>query len=168
MRNYKTELKWAVIFVLFTLLWMAMEKIAGLHDRNIAQHATVSGLFFIPAIAIYVFALLDKRKNDYGGAMNFKQGFFAGLVITVVVTVFSPITQSITSLVISPDFFENMIQHSVDTGNLSQSQAEAQFNFKNYLILSAIYSFIYGVITSALVALFVRKRPSEKQEPFPM
>jgi hypothetical protein len=62
------------------------------------------------------FALLDKRKNFYNGVMTYKQGFITGLIITAIVTIFSPLTQWIISNVITPDYFKNVIQYSVETG----------------------------------------------------
>ena len=40
MEAYKTELKWGVIFVLSGLIWMLLERLAGLHGEHIAHHAT--------------------------------------------------------------------------------------------------------------------------------
>jgi hypothetical protein len=74
MEAYKTELKWGVIFVLSGLIWMLLERLAGLHGEHIAHHATYTNLFAIVATAIYVFALRDKRETDYNGVMSYKQG----------------------------------------------------------------------------------------------
>jgi hypothetical protein len=60
MKNSRIEIKWAVIFAIVGLLWMFGEKLAGLHDEHINKHPSYSFLFAIPAIAVYVFALLDK------------------------------------------------------------------------------------------------------------
>ena len=63
MKNIKIELKWAFIFILTMLLWMLFEKSMGWHDEKIADHATYTNFFAIPAILVYVFALLDKKRN---------------------------------------------------------------------------------------------------------
>lgn len=103
MNTYRIEIKWALIFVAMMLLWMVMERLAGFHDTHIDKHAIVTNLIAIPAIAIYVLALLDKRKNFYGGYMSYKQGFISGLIITLIVTLFTPLIQFVTSTIISPD-----------------------------------------------------------------
>jgi len=36
--QYKTEIKWALWFTGMTLLWMVLEKLAGLHGRYIDYH----------------------------------------------------------------------------------------------------------------------------------
>ena len=87
MSKYKIEIKWAVIFVFVILLWMVFEKLVGLHTTHIDKHAIYTNFFAIPAIIIYVFALLDKRKNYFNGIITWKQGFITGLIITLIVTV---------------------------------------------------------------------------------
>ena len=97
------------------------------HDVHIDKHAIFS-MFIAPfAIAIYVLALLDKRRNFYGGRMSFKQGFLAGLIIKLVVVILSPLSQYITSTYITPDFFKNVIEYSDYSGKMDQQAAEEYF-----------------------------------------
>lgn len=158
MSNIKIEIKWGFIFIAMSLLWMLLEKLAGLHDERISSHATLTGLIAIPAIAIYVFALLEKKRKFYGGVMTFRQGFISGLIITLIVTVFSPLTQYITLTFITPDYFKNVIEYSVASEILSREQAEANFNLKSYIFQGLIGAPVMGLITSAVVAFFVRSR----------
>lgn len=158
MKKIGIEIKWGILFVVIQLLWMLGEKLAGLHDENIEQHAKVTNVFAVVAIAIYVVALLDKRKNDYEGKMTWKQGFFTGLIVTAVVTLFTPLTQYLTSAVISPAHFENMIDYTVEQGIKSREEAEAYFNMKSYMIQSIIFAPLMGIVTSAIVAIFTRKK----------
>jgi len=46
----------------------------------------------------------------------------------------------------------------VENGKLTREEAEKYFNLNNYLVSGFIGAIIMGVITSALVALFVRSR----------
>ncbi|MCY1516717.1 hypothetical protein D9M68_513660 [compost metagenome] len=159
MEKIKTEIKWAFIFVLATLLWMILEKLSGLHDQHIDKQMYLTMLFMIPAIWIYVLALKDKKRNDYQGAMSYKQGFISGLIITVIVTLLSPLTQWITSTLITPHYFENVIAYSLKTGYYkSLAEAQAYFNLKNYMIQSVASAFVLGIITSAIVAFFIRTK----------
>jgi hypothetical protein len=108
-----------------------------------------------------VLALKVKRNKFYNGIMNFKQGFVSGLIITIIVTVFSPLNQWIISEVITPDYFENVINYSVETGYYeTRKEAEDFFNLESYILQSTIFAFISGIITSAIVAFFVRKNGS--------
>jgi hypothetical protein len=140
-----------------TLLWMVLERSVGLHDTHIDKHAVYTNFIAIPAISVYVFALLDKRKNFYHGKMTYLQGFICGLIITLFVTVLSPLTQYITSTIITPDYFENAIAYGVSTGKITPEAAEDYFNLENYIIQGLIGAPFMGLITTALVAIFTRK-----------
>ncbi|SEG32207.1 DUF4199 domain-containing protein [Algoriphagus boritolerans] len=158
MKGRKIEIKWGVLFILVGLIWMVFEKTMGWHDVHIDKHATYS-MFIAPiAIAIYVFALLDKKRNYYGGKMTFKQGFVSGLFITLVVVILSPLSQYITSTYITPGYFNKVIEYSVSSGKMEQQAAEDYFNLHNYMIQAVTGAAIMGVLTSALVAIFVRSK----------
>lgn len=157
MKKFKTEIKWALVFVGMMLTWMVLERLTGLHSTNIDKHALFTNLIAIPAVAIYVLALLDKRKTDYGGTMSYKQGFMAGLVITAIVTLFSPLIQILISVAISPDYFANMIAYAVQEEKMTQQEAEDFFNLQNYLIQVLIGTPFMGLITTAVVAFFTKK-----------
>lgn len=158
MKGRKIEIKWGVLFILVGLIWMVFEKTMGWHDVHIADHATYS-MFIAPiAIAIYVFALLDKKRNFYGGKMTFLQGFIAGLIITLVVVILSPLSQYITSTYITPDYFKNVIDFSVSSGKMERQAAEEYFNLRSYMIQSVIGAAVMGLITSAVVAFFVKSK----------
>ena len=159
MKSIRIEIKWAFIFIGMSLLWMLLEKLLGLHSTHIDKHMYLTNLFAIPAILVYVLALKDKKKNYYQGQMSYKQGFISGLIITLIVTLFAPLTQWITSTIITPEYFPNVIAHSVETGyHSSLEEAEAYFNLKNYMVQSVIGSLIMGVVTAAVVAIFVRTK----------
>lgn len=157
MGKFKTEIKWGIIFVLTTLIWNFLEKSLGFHGENIAQHAVVSNFFMIPAFFIYVLGIREKRKKDLGGTMTFKQGFIAGMIITLVVTVFTPLTQYLVSTVITPDYFQNMIDYSVEIETYTQEEAENVFNLQSYMVQSTLLAPAIGAVTSLLVALFMKK-----------
>lgn len=159
MKKIKLEIKWALIFVVMSLLWMTFEKLVGLHDVHIDKHMYLTNLFAIPAILVYVFALREKKKEYYSGQMTFKQGFISGLIITLIVAALSPLTQWITSTIITPEYFPNVIAYSLETGyHSSLEEAEAYFNLENYIIQSVIGAFVMGVVTAAIVAFFVKTR----------
>lgn len=157
MGKYKTEIKWGIIFVLATLIWNFLEKSLGFHGENIAQHPVVTNFFMIPAILIYVLGIREKREKDLGGTMTFKEGFIAGMIITLVVTVFTPLTQYLASTVISPDYFQNAIDYSVSSGESTLEEAQAFFNLQSYMIISIIFAPVVGTLTSLAVAYFMKK-----------
>ncbi|MCX2679145.1 DUF4199 domain-containing protein [Galbibacter sp. EGI 63066] len=159
MSKYKIEIKWAFIFMGVGLLWMLLEKLSGLHSTHIDKHMYLTNLFAIPAIIMFVLALKDKKKKFYNGQMTFKQGFVCGLIISVIIAVFGPVTQWITSYVITPEYFPNVIDYSLETGyHDTREEAEAFFNYGNYAKQSVLWGLIMGVVTSAIVAFFVRTK----------
>ncbi len=157
MGNLKVEIKWAIIFFIVGLAWMYFEKAMGWHGPKIEQHPIYTNLFAIIAIALYVFALRDK-KASLGGTMTWKQGFIAGVIISLIIAVLTPLSQYLTHNVITPEYFPNAQAKAVELGKLSQEEAEAYFNLKTYIIQSAMFAPIVGIVTSAIVAIFVRSR----------
>jgi hypothetical protein len=161
MKKYVIEIKWAFIFMAVLLGWMLLEKLTGLHSTHIDKQQYLTMLFMIPAILVYVWALRDKKKNLYEGRMTWLQGFLCGLIMSVIITIFSPLTQWIITYVITPEYFPNVIAYAVKTGYYKTlEEAEAYFNFRNYAIQSTIWALVMGVVTSAIVAIFTRSKKS--------
>lgn len=158
MKKIGIEIKWALLFILMQILWMIMERVSGLHSTHIDKHYIVTNLIAIPSILIFVLALLEKRKKDFGGKMNYQQGLITGLIITGIVTLFSPLVQWLISNVISPDYFSNMIAYTVTQGKMSQEEAEAYFNLRSYITQVLIGTPVMGIVTTLIVAIFTRRR----------
>ncbi|MFY8019677.1 MAG: DUF4199 domain-containing protein, partial [Bacteroidia bacterium] len=96
MNKYSIEIKWAAIFSMMSLAWMWMEKAVGLHDIHIDKQVFYTNIIAIPAIVIYVLALLEKKKKFYAGTMNYGQAFVSGTILSVIIAILSPLVQSIT------------------------------------------------------------------------
>lgn len=159
MKNIKIEIKWAVIFSMMGLVWMVLEKLTGLHGKYIDYHLYLTNLFAIPAIVVMVLALKDKKRNFYNGDMTYAQGLISGIIISVFIALISPLTQWITSYVISPEYFPNVIKRSVELGYYSTTEAaEANFNYTNYAIQGAIGALIMGILTTAIAMIFIRSK----------
>ena len=158
--KYKTEIKWEIIFLIVMLMWMTLEKLTGLHSEHIDKHPIYTNFVSIPAIAVYVFALLNKRKTDYNGIMSYKQGVITGMIITIFVTILTPLSQLITSTIITPEYFPNVIEYSVNQGLMTKEDAKNAFNLKSYTIQATIGAFIMGLITSVIVAFFTKSKIS--------
>ncbi len=159
MENVKIEIKWAIIFTIVGLLWMVLEKLVGLHDKYIDYHIYLTNLFAIPAILMMVLALKDKKKNFYQGQMSYKQGLITGVVLSIFIALLSPLAQWVTTYVITPDYFSNVIPRSVELGYFdSIADAEDNFNYKNYAIQGFIGALIMGIATTAIAMIFLRTK----------
>lgn len=153
----KTEIKWAVIFTIVNLLWVSVEKVMGCYSTKIEDHITMTNLFAIPALTIFILALLDKRRKDYNDQMTWMQGFISGSVITLFIVLLSPLAQIVAYKVIAPEYFPNMIDYAVTVKKKDRATVEAFFNLKSYILQSLLGSAIIGLMTAAIVALFVKK-----------
>lgn len=158
MLSFRLEFKWAVIYTLFLFIWMIFEVQMGWHDELIAKHHLYTLLFYIPAAFIYYLALTDKRNNFYGGIMTYRQGFIAGITITVFIALLAAPAQYIISTFITPDYFENVRAFAVENGNTTFEEAEAFFNLSSYMIQSVVGSLAIGLIFSALFPLLVKRK----------
>ena len=158
MKNIAIEIKWALIFILVMIVWMFIEKSVGLHDTYIDMHPIFTNLFAIPSFIIYFIALNEKKNKFYNGKMNWKQGFKTGVIISALVALVSPLSQYIISTYITPDYFKNVIAYAVRTNHMTQPDAEAYFNLKNYIAQGIFGSIVMGTITSAIVAFFVKTK----------
>ena len=162
MKKLKIEIKWAIIFSVMGLLWMVLEKLCGLHGKYIDYHLYLTNLFTIPAIIIMVVALKDKKKNFYYGQMNYKQGLISGIGLSVIIALLSPLTQWVTSFVITPEYFPNVIKRSVEIGYFkTTAEAEANFNYQNYAIQGAIGALVMGIVTTAIAMIFIRTKKTK-------
>jgi hypothetical protein len=159
MQSTKIEIKWALIFSLMGLAWMLLEKLSGLHGKYIDYHLYLTNLFAIPAIWVMVLALKDKKLSFYQGKITYQQGLISGILLSLFISAISPVTQWITSYIISPEYFPNVIKRSVELGYYkSTTEAEANFNFKNYAVQGAIGAFVMGLITTSVAMIFIRTK----------
>ena len=158
MKKFTVEIKWAVIFAVAALAWMFIEKSAGWHDAQIGKHPLYTNIFAVVAITIYALALREKKRKIFEGKMDWKQGFISGIILTVFITILSPLTQYITSSFISPDFFKNMIQYTVEHKVMTEQAAAEYFNLKSYIVQGIFGALSMGVVTSAIVAYFIKSK----------
>lgn len=155
------ELSWALIFIAAMILWMLLERMLGLHSVHIGIHPIATNGFAIVAILVYVLALRHKRRSHYDGVMSWQQGFYTGLVITLIIALLSPLTQWLIHTLVSPHFFTNAATHAVEMELMTPEQAGDYFNLTAYIVQAFFGALILGVVTSAVVAFFVRTKPAK-------
>lgn len=160
MNKFSIEIKWGIIFTIAALVWMYIEKALGWHDELISKHAIYTNIFAVVAIVVYVLALRDKKLNYYNGQMTWTQGFISGVIVSVVVAILAPLAQYVTHEFITPNYFENVIAYSVENDMMNQEGAEAYFSLTSYMMQAAFGALAMGVVTSAIVALFVKSKKS--------
>lgn len=161
-QQYRIEIKWAIYYSVFLLLWTAIEKISGLHGRYIELQQDLSIFLLIPAIVFYILALVNKKKYFFKGSMPYVQGFFSGIVLTVCIMALAPLVQFISYFIISPHYFSNLIQYSTDKGIYNAAQAARQFNYGNFLFINEVFLMLTGVVFSAFIPLFLNTNSGSK------
>ena len=137
---------------------MYFEKWMGWYDERIDVHDLYSNLFAIPAFLVFILALLDKRKHYYSGKMNWIQGFSCGILISLLVAILSPIVQIVTTKYIAPEYFPNAVNYTVEIEKMTRHQAERYYTLGNFILEVMMGAMALGAATSAIAALFIRKK----------
>ncbi|MCC5916186.1 MAG: DUF4199 domain-containing protein [Cryomorphaceae bacterium] len=163
-KNRGIELKWALIFIAMTMLWAALENALGFYDSRIEKYKLFSAFISFPSVLIYYFGILEKRKKFFNNEMSFKQGFRAGVFMTLFIAVLSPVAQYFVSSYIGSQFFENAIAYEVQSGNMTISEAHDFYNLESFMWHSGVGAAFLGLFTSLVVA-HLTKRPSSKIKP---
>ena len=158
MKNLKIEFKWAIIFTITTLAWIFLEKTLGWHDEKIADHYWLTMLYVPVAIFMYILALREKRRRSYKKKMTWRQGFLCGLMVSVFAAALSPLAQYLTHHYITPQYFPNIIEHSVTNELMTLGAANKYFNINNYIMQSVIGVLVGGAIISAIAAFILRRK----------
>lgn len=165
MKDFKIELRWALLFNLALMGWMFFEHELGWHstsiDSQLGNHFLVELLLYT---LIYYRALSQKQKYHYKGKMNWKQGMVSGAAMSVLIVILAPITHYFIYHYITPDYFQNMIdyQTSKESHAMMQGSAELLFSMKSYIFQEVSIAFAFGFGLSAILSLFIRKKPKSK------
>lgn len=162
LRKLRIEIKWVIIYHLLGLLWVYFEHAMELDQYNVELHILFTNLYIIPSIIIFCLAFMDKRNNYYMHHMSFKEVIFFGLSMTAMITLLTPITQSINSLFITPEFFDRAIDHFVAENEMTSTQAKAYFTLNNYIKVSMQGAFKLFLILTTLITIisYYIDRPS--------
>lgn len=155
----RIEIKWGVLFSLAGLLWLAGERLLGLHDEWIAWHAGLTNLFFFPAVTMMYLAIRERRRA-LGGQIRFSAAMVSGTIVSLVVALLSPLAQFIGHRWISPHFFERASAHAVSTGKLTIEQADRYFNLSSYLLQASSGAIVAGLLTTLVLAWLMRTTSS--------
>lgn len=158
MKNYSIEIKWAVIYVILSFLWIFVQKFLGFFDENISKHLFFSVLIVLILFPLFYFAQTDKKKNFLNGQMSWKQGFLSGAIIIVIATLFVPLLQYLTYEIINPDFFAKTIDFYTKNRKMDAIDAATRFNLKSYIIQGISDSLSFGIIFAAIVAFFTKSK----------
>lgn len=157
MKKFATEIKWGIRYAFIWILWLFIEKSSGYYEAKISDHALYSLLFLFITAFLYYVAIKEKKNDFFKGEMNWKQGCTTGIFLTIVMAILTPFCQIIFHKAIAPEFFPNMIAYSVSKGN-SLETATNYFNLSSYILQNVFSTLSFGVVLSAIVALFLQTK----------
>lgn len=157
MNKFRIEFRWAIYYTFLSILWFQLEKSLGFHDQNIDNQPYITNLFYVIIFIIYIFALIDKKKNYFKGVMTWQQGLISGVVLSVLAMILSPFAIYFKLKYINPNFFEQMIKASISRG-IKLENAEALFNMKSYITLGVVDCLSFGIIFAALASAITKSK----------
>jgi hypothetical protein len=158
MGRFRIEIKWAVIYTLFFIFWILLEKALGFHDENIKNQLFFSYVFIIPMLTIYALEHNDKKKNTYKNVINWSQGFISGCYMSLFICFLSPFAQYICFEFISPNYFKNAIEYVVSSKIMTLENASNYFSLKSYIIRGAFSGISSGIIVASIMAYFLQTK----------
>lgn len=148
MKKFAIEIKWAVLITLAIIASAIVEKEMGLYEKPDFSYYVLSTLCFAPiGLLCYVLFYREKKKTHFNGQMTWRQGFFAGMMLTAIIAVLVPIQKNAIHRVIAPELFENTIAQMTANGKRTKAEAEELMNLS-----SSIYNGIQLVLSSGVVA----------------
>jgi len=162
MKKIGFEIKWGIRYIFIYLAWTFLEKYTGAYDQNIDYYFLLSILFYVLAFFVYLIALRDKKENYYHNILEWKQGCASGIYLTIIIAILMPIAQIITHKAIAPEFFPNMIKHSLASKNSNPDAINSYFNLSGYIWQSIFMALSIGIVYSAIVARFLQTKPLKK------
>jgi hypothetical protein len=151
-RTIRAALIWAGVYTGMTIGWALLGQLFGMYNEHIAHSLAFNTAILVPSLAVYTLAI---RNLARGRATTYGQRLLLGLLLTVFVTVLGPL-YPLASTVISPQYFENAIRYTTDSGMMSEADARQQLNLTTFVIQGLIAAPIFGLLLSAIGAIFNR------------
>lgn len=152
MNKIGIELKWAAIITTFSCVWAAFENQLGYH-KDFSNIIVTAFFYYIILTFLWAIAFIDKKKSMGKDAIwEFKNAFKFGLFLTGILSILSPISQYIMFDVISPDYFNNIIEYQLAKGNQTRESLELIHNMNFSIRQGVMNALSLGVIYSAMYA----------------
>lgn len=162
----KTAAKWGLFIGVANMVWLYLAYYIGLHTSGIMVFQIFMLVWVVITIAGFILALRAiKRQNP---ALGYLAGVGAGAIAAIVSALVAVAAQVGYYRVIHPAWPEYMAGQTrehftamglppADVDNMVE-QARGTFTLTNYAITSAATALIFGVVLSALIMLFLRRK----------
>lgn len=159
MKKFSIEIKWGILLTLLLVACAIVEKEMGLYEKPGFSYFVLSPLAFSPfGIFIYVMFYREKKRDFFLNNMNWRQGFFAGLMLTAIVTALVPLQKNVIHRVIAPELIENTITQMTAGGKRTRTEAEEFASLSSSIYNGMQLVLSSGVVASALLSLLYRTK----------
>lgn len=155
--TFRKSLLLAVAYFFLFIFWKAVEKLLGMHENNIHLYPVFSDLILIPIVVIYISGMRNFRIG-MGGKVSYLNALGFGLMTTLFIVIFTPMSVWIFDQFINPNFYASMIQYQVQQKLSSLQIAQQSFNHENFKESMIIGNIVTGAILSAIIAFFSAKK----------
>ena len=108
----RTETKWAVIATVIVFVWFLVMKMLGWQELENLDTGAFANLIFSIVVFLFVYYMVtrEKREPDLRGVMSWKQGFWAGAIMTLIFIPISTLLIYIFINSINPEFASLLMQ----------------------------------------------------------
>ncbi len=150
----KLNLRFGLIFWAVQSAWILGEFAMGWHTTDVDVTRSAQGWFFFPAAAVMAWGLIAHKRTNQ--ALTYLNGLKMGAAIGVVVGTLSIPFHFAYTTVLNPDYMRLMVDSMVATGTATLEDATAQFAMPGYAIGLFLFPIVAGVMTNAILSLFVK------------
>ena len=155
----RTEIKWVIIIFIIHALWHVLERVVGLYGDLFKYQELSSWIFLIIYAGLILLAVLDIKSNN-NGYLNRRHGFVSSLFISFILTALAPIMVGLVAYVIQPDFFNIMINNSLNAGEYRAYEAAAiDYSYWSYVKLYMAGYLLVGSLSGAFWSYLLHKIP---------
>ncbi len=155
MRTLRAETKWGLLLPLIAFVLFILYMVLGLQSReNWATGQWVDfGVGLVLLIAVYVLTIREVREKDFGGSLSWRQGFWAGATLTLIMIPVSSFLLWIFTEFINPEYLQIWGEKMVEGGYAGTP------GWGTYLQVHVVSSAVIGLLLSLIVPLFLKRKP---------
>ncbi len=156
------ELKWGIITGLAGMIWLYASYYLGLRSNGIALVQVAWLIGGLISLAGYTIGLRAIKKQD--PELEYLEGIRSGAIIAGILAVFAAIAQVGYFKVIDPNWPTYIVSEVLTHYKEIEFSAEAladirkSYSLGSTLIKSSLGTVISGIVITAVIMLFVRKR----------
>jgi hypothetical protein len=160
------ELKWGVMIGAANMVWLYLSYYLGMHESGLVMIQVMTLISVLISVIGYLLALRALAKKF--PEIEYLEGIRSGAIIAGVVALFAAVAQVGYFKLVNPGFTDQMVEltrsYYLESG-LSENEAgqfaegaKKTFGMVSYMIQSALGAVIIGMISTAIMMLFLRRR----------